>query len=407
MTRRLAREVRNTFAEEDSRTQIAMIEWQEISEPPPADLVMDARALPQAATAIDATVHAAEAAAAFADWTNDIAARTAPAEATIRSIRVVCALRSTGVGASFLDLDGDFLEEEDDEGGDTASLDAVIADAKAFQGGDVASDPSQHTARLLATPLWSLDGSPPLWAGGKWADLKDELPEDEDWWVWTDWYEAHMRGAAQLNKSVELMRVNAGETGQRHSTSDINAAIATVVKATADPLTLAVEHALKSTAAVSTSFDFDAHWDRIQDLLPSDPAAAIGATKDMLESVQKTILDRRGHQNVDALKFPQLVHKCLSELGLKFDAAPATPAERHARKFASNAASMIEAIAKLRNDAGTGHGHSTHPSSTTENPPAGTEPSVPDARLAAATGFVLAAWLLHHEGQQLPSKSAP
>ena len=52
---------------------------------------------------------------------------------------------------------------------------------------------------------------------------------------------------------------------------------------------------------------------------------------------------------------------------------------------------MIEAINQLRNDAGTGHGRAD--TETGSPPPLAL--SVPHARLAAATGLILSAWLLH------------
>ena len=65
---------------------------------------------------------------------------------------------------------------------------AARADALLLAGGDPAA-----IRAVCASPLWP-DG-PPDWAEAAWSKLKAALPRDEGWAVWTEWYEARLRGA--------------------------------------------------------------------------------------------------------------------------------------------------------------------------------------------------------------------
>ena len=154
-----------------------------------------------------------------------------------------------------------------------------------------------------------------------------------------------------------------------------------------DPLLTAVSQAFEEVDVVKDVVDLSEHADRIREALPDDPSQAIGATKDMLESTMKTILDSRGVKGFDKLKFPALTAKCFVELGLTPASPPGDSLESHRRKIASSAKNIVEAANQLRNKAGSGHGRVI-----------GKEPTVDkaDASLVASTGLVVAAWLLRH-----------
>ena len=390
--RRISRELRDAFAEEDSDIRVSLVEWRQIYEPPPSDLLIDARAFPLSEVPILASVYAAQAATDFLDVPEGLASSAAPAEAAISCLRVACRNRSNADGATFLELPDQNPEEDDqdDSDFDPESVNAALADAELLEDALAAPRSAQQAAQqLCAAPLWQR--GLPIWAGRKWADLVGELPEDEQWWVWTDWYEAHL-AATPLNVAVELARAKIGSL-LTEGIVPVNTTLAATIKANTDPLGLAVEHGLRGTDSLTDAFDFNTHWRRVQRSLPDDPAEVVGATKDMLESVMKTILERRGKPVPANITFPSLTSRCLAELGLQSDSQPATPAERHARKFASTAGSMMETISKLRNDAGTGHGRAD----LRNDDPSTSALSVPDARLAAAMSLLLAAWLLHHD----------
>lgn len=150
-----------------------------------------------------------------------------------------------------------------------------------------------------------------------------------------------------------------------------------------DALAIAVGEMTEAAGTVP----MEPYRQRIQAALPSDPALAIGATKEMIETVMKTILAQRGVGGLDALNFPDLMHRSLTELGLKSVQPPASDVERNMRQIASGAQKILDAANSLRNVAGTGHGRV-----------AGSEHEIPasDAQFVSALGFVIAAWLLRH-----------
>lgn len=158
-------------------------------------------------------------------------------------------------------------------------------------------------------------------------------------------------------------------------------------KGEGDPLIAALSHGVEELQASMGSIDLGEYSRRIQAALPSDPRLVVGATKDMLEATMRTILHRVGEKDLEKLDFPVLTTRCMSALGLLPNTPPSTEGERHVRKIASTARTMIETANELRNLAGTGHGKV-----------AGAAPAVSltDAQLVAAQGFILCAWLLRH-----------
>ena len=152
-----------------------------------------------------------------------------------------------------------------------------------------------------------------------------------------------------------------------------------------DPLVDAIAHGVSEIDAVTSVIDLSEYRNRINAALPGDPKLAIGAAKDMLEATMRTIMDLRAKAQDKQVDFPALVTRCMTELGLTPNSKPADDAEKHVRKIANAAKSMIESANEFRNSAGTGHGRSI-----------GSEPevTVDDASLVASSAFILAAWLL-------------
>ena len=83
---------------------------------------------------------------------------------------------------------------------------------------------------LMRRPLWT-DGAPE-WAEENWAKLKtDLLALDEDWHVWTDWYDDRLRGAdhpdsRSLIEELELERVLISNADWEKGPKHINGMIA-------------------------------------------------------------------------------------------------------------------------------------------------------------------------------------
>ena len=58
--------------------------------------------------------------------------------------------------------------------------------------------PEDGAVALFERTLWP--GGMPVWAGRTWADLKDELPHEEGWDVWIDWYEGRLAGRRRTKR---------------------------------------------------------------------------------------------------------------------------------------------------------------------------------------------------------------
>lgn len=267
---------------------------------------------------------------------------------------------------------------------------AVERDVECLEAGEsVGEQPETTVAGLSEEALWI--NRTPVWTSRHWADFRDALPETEGWQVWIDWYQARLAGR-ELDDVLEarILSMSADEWSQ--APAHVNRTIKELIESRSDPVVAAMVRGFEELEAVRdvSSIDLTSHMERMRNSLPGDPRQAIGATKEMLETTMKTILDRRGHEETDRLKFPDLTDRCLQELGVKGRTAPATDAESYQARIASSAQKMIEAANELRNQAGTGHGRV-----------AGKEPDVStaDANLVASVGCILAAWLLRHDAE--------
>lgn len=103
---------------------------------------------------------------------------------------------------------------------------------------------------------------------------------------------------------------------------------------------------------------------RIRRDYEGDPEAVIGASKELVETVCKTILGLTGDGDTRE-DVPKLVHRTLLHLGL--DAATAAdhgqdPTEAHAlKRVLGGVSSILNGADELRNARGTGHGRSGSP----------------------------------------------
>lgn len=93
--------------------------------------------------------------------------------------------------------------------------------------------------------------------------------------------------------------------------------------------------------------------------LTSDPAGAIASAKDLVETICKIILDRRGvaygHDDL-----PKLYKKVAVELGLAKESVPASAkGSEAAHKTLGGLGNTVQGLAELRNQIGRGHGRSS------------------------------------------------
>ena len=389
-------EAGEAIEEASNNAQISFFEYKEILDDVTfgiSNLEENVRSLGVAGHAVAASVNAAKAVVDIVDADSGIAATDAAMESAIAAC--VAAHRAVDGAHGYAELYAALKEDAKDEL-EVATYSADFWKAVELDAGLLMTKNGRPgmsvglVASLMEKALW-LQGIP-VWVGRRWADFKDELPENEKWRVWTDWYERRLVGHS-ANEILEFEWVTIPTDEWKRGPVHVNAIIAKLIKDQPDPLVVAVARGFEELDAVRqvTSIDLTQHMQRIRDALPKDPYQVIGETKDMLEATMKTILHRRGREEIDNIKFSELTTSCLRELGLKWTTPPGTVGKCHLRIIASSAQRMIETVNKLRNLAGTGHGRVV-----------GNEPEITeaDASLVASMGFILAAWMLRHGGER-------
>lgn len=97
--------------------------------------------------------------------------------------------------------------------------------------------------------------------------------------------------------------------------------------------------------------------ERIEHALEKDPEHAIGAAKELVETLAKTILTDQGQSLPEDSDFPKLVKAALKQLKLVADDIPDhAKAADTIRRLLMNLATISDGLAQLRNAYGTGHG---------------------------------------------------
>jgi len=129
------------------------------------------------------------------------------------------------------------------------------------------------------------------------------------------------------------------------------------------------------------------HLRRIDRDLKSDPASAIGSSKELVETVLKTILDDYGISHGSSDDLMGLYKKVQEALRLNTEAVPGdAKGSKAAVKALRALVTTVQSLAELRNALGTGHGPTRRSSALTRH-----------ARLAfnssvALTEFLLDTW---------------
>lgn len=97
--------------------------------------------------------------------------------------------------------------------------------------------------------------------------------------------------------------------------------------------------------------------ERIRRDYTTDPEAAIGQAKELIESTCKTIIGITGDRD-EKHDVPTLVKQTLLHLGLDPSQVPTGPQERAAKRLLGGVANILNGAGELRNAHGTGHGRS-------------------------------------------------
>lgn len=99
------------------------------------------------------------------------------------------------------------------------------------------------------------------------------------------------------------------------------------------------------------------HLDRIGKNLRSDPAAAIGSSKELAESAFKFVLDDYGVAYTKADDMLDLYKKTAKALKINRESVPdSAKGSQSAQRVLQNLATAVQSLAELRNELGLGHG---------------------------------------------------
>lgn len=145
---------------------------------------------------------------------------------------------------------------------------------------------------------------------------------------------------------------------------------------------------LRDAETASQKINVEEHVSRIRDSLEKDPALAIGSTKDLLESVFKTVLHIEGAA-IGQDDMPKLWKKVQTALVLDPSQVTGTaPGADSLRRLLGSLTQIVVSVTELRNLYGTGHGKSKAPKLDTES-----------AQLLVAAGTALASYIMRRHEQ--------
>ncbi|WP_298944636.1 abortive infection family protein [uncultured Microbacterium sp.] len=119
----------------------------------------------------------------------------------------------------------------------------------------------------------------------------------------------------------------------------------------------AVFAAAESAAARIDVAEMRRQVDRIRRDFSADPEAIVGQTKELIETVCKTILGMTGDADAVA-DLPSLVKRTLLHLGLDPTQVSGGVEAQSAKRLLGGVASILNGAGELRNARGTGHGRS-------------------------------------------------
>lgn len=90
-------------------------------------------------------------------------------------------------------------------------------------------NPEPAVQELSGMALWL--GGIPTWASDRWANFTDDLPDEESWSVWIDWYEARLSGKPD-DATLEAARVTIPDADWEQGPAHVNTIIANSMQAT-------------------------------------------------------------------------------------------------------------------------------------------------------------------------------
>ena len=186
------------------------------------ELREDSNALGTATLAVSAIDFAVRTAAEMVDARVGIASSDAVLDSAISSATAANnAIESASESDYFVsDIDEDTIEKDDGSPSVSDLWKAVQWDARFLESLTIhATDSKISVKEALQSPLWPK--GIPIWASRLWTDLKDELPIEEGWEDWIDWYETRLAGQPWTAESEAQLLALADEKEQQEHSSAI------------------------------------------------------------------------------------------------------------------------------------------------------------------------------------------
>lgn len=176
-----------------------------------------------------AAADAADAARAAISDVDDVAADAVRAIAAAADVADVISLSVAAYAAARASRAAAYFHAATDVGASADILAAASVDATAL--GAVQSGGVRAT-ELAIQPLWP--SGPPKWAYDNWTNLRRSLLDaNEDWDVWTEWYESRLADAEHIglpNRALEFARIMIAEGTWRQGPKIANAQIGKIIK---------------------------------------------------------------------------------------------------------------------------------------------------------------------------------
>ncbi len=224
-----SRSMRTAMGETHNEGQMNLIEGREaVSEEflYIRSLEADAEALGVASSAVDAVAHALQVAIHHADGSKGTSGPDAIGDSVLAAANAahfaVDGANGYSEFRSGLMEDGKSVQEVPTHVSDfwkTVERDVVQIEEKWRDSGN----PETAVQELSGMALWL--GGIPTWASDRWADFVDDLPSDESWSVWIDWYEARLVGRLD-DATLEAERLTIPEVVWKQGPAHVNSIIA-------------------------------------------------------------------------------------------------------------------------------------------------------------------------------------
>ena len=191
------------------------------------EMESDRDAVDVASHAVDAIVHAVQAASEMVDVNDGIASLDAVLESVVSTATEAHWAVDGANGYEEFRSDAESDREDQIEFLHISTYwMAVERDATCLDAGAKKTSTTTPIEDLSALALWPQGVL--VWASRRWAEFKDALPHEERWGVWTDWYEARLVGNPG-NSKLDMQKVTLAGKQWAEGPTKTNAAIENLI----------------------------------------------------------------------------------------------------------------------------------------------------------------------------------